>query len=105
MKCLQALSLQSYNKNNYEILVVVDNGSTEDIRKVTDNFSQVKYVFELAKGPAAARNKGIEKAKGDVLAFTDSDCIPDKDWIKKRCFYTYVCSWMWFGRRENSIIL
>ena len=32
-------------------------------------------------GPAGARNKGAEHARGDILAFTDDDCTPDSNWL------------------------
>ncbi|MDP8299563.1 MAG: glycosyltransferase [Candidatus Tantalella remota] len=80
--CLEALHVQTYFRDSIEI-IVVDNGSTEDIREVTDRFSNTIYVREEMPGPAAARNKGIESSKGEILAFTDSDCIPSAHWIEK----------------------
>jgi len=34
-------------------------------------------------GPSWARNEGIAKAKGDLIVFTDDDCVPGKDWLEK----------------------
>ncbi len=79
--CLEALENQTYPKNLYEV-IVVDNGSEEDIQALVTNFSQAKFICESRPGSYTARNKGLSIAKGDVIAFTDSDCIPAKDWIE-----------------------
>lgn len=81
-KCLQVLDNQSYPKHRYEV-IVVDNGSEESIESVISHYSQTRSTYETRPGSYAARNKGISLAKGEVIAFTDSDCIPDLDWIEK----------------------
>ena len=80
--CLQALENQTYSKDLYEV-IVVDNASKEDIKSVVSQFSQAKYAYESKPGSYSARNQGISVAKGEILAFTDADCIPDSDWIEK----------------------
>lgn len=80
--CLQALENQSYLKSLYEV-IIVDNGSEEDIQTLVTNFSQTRFINEIHPGSYAARNKGLSIAKGDVIAFTDADCIPASDWIEK----------------------
>ncbi|MCJ8328721.1 MAG: glycosyltransferase [Lentisphaeria bacterium] len=82
IKCLNALDLQSYPKDAYEVLVI-DNGSKDNIQEVTKGYSQTRLLFEDYPSQAAARNKGIINAKGDIIAFTDSDCIPALDWLEK----------------------
>ncbi|MFN6571201.1 glycosyltransferase [Dendronalium sp. ChiSLP03b] len=79
--CLLALERQTYPKNLYEV-IVVDNASNESIEDVVSEFAQVKPTYEACPGSYAARNKGISLAKGEILAFTDSDCIPASDWIE-----------------------
>lgn len=81
-KCLQALEEQTYPKSLYEV-IVIDNGSDESITPVVAPFRQVKTGYETQRGSYAARNKGISVAQGEVVAFTDSDCIPASDWIEK----------------------
>lgn len=78
-KCLKALTEQ-YKAGEFEILVI-DNDSEEDIKGVAIQFSNVKYLHEKKIGSYAARNCGIRCAKGDIIAFTDADCIPDEDWL------------------------
>ena len=81
--CLAALENQTYPKDLYEV-IVVDNASDEaqDIKGVVAKFSCAIATYESLPGSYAARNKGISLAKGDAIAFTDSDCIPHCDWIE-----------------------
>ncbi|BAY25114.1 glycosyl transferase, group 2 family protein [Calothrix sp. NIES-2100] len=79
--CLQALENQTYPHNMYEV-IVVDNASDEDTKSIVEKFNQAVFTEEVKTGSYAARNKGISLAKGEILAFTDSDCIPASDWIE-----------------------
>jgi glycosyltransferase involved in cell wall biosynthesis len=79
--CLSALRGQSYPADAYEV-VVVDNGSNEDLRPVVAAFPGFRLEREDRPGSYAARNRGITASKGQILAFTDSDCIPDREWIE-----------------------
>jgi glycosyltransferase involved in cell wall biosynthesis len=81
-RCLQALAQQSYPADRFEI-IVVDNGSTPPAaRTLAPQHPCVVFAREPTPGSYAARNRGIELAKGTVIAFTDSDCIPSPDWIE-----------------------
>lgn len=80
--CLKALENQTYLKSLYEV-IVIDNGSDKDIKEVVSQFGQAFAAYENQPGSYFARNKGLSLAKGDVIAFTDSDCIPALDWIEK----------------------
>lgn len=84
--CLQALEKQNYSKDKYEV-IVVDNGSTDNVQSIVKQFNQAKLAFEKKTGSYAARNKGISVAKGILLAFTDSDCIPCEDWLKNGVYH------------------
>ena len=79
--CLEALKNQNYPKNLYEV-IIADNGSDGNIEDLVNKFDQTVFTQEHSPGSYAARNKGISLAKGEVFAFTDSDCIPAQDWIK-----------------------
>lgn len=81
-KCLGTLEHQTYPKNLYEV-IVVDNGSNEDIQTIVRCFKNTVFVRESYPTLHAARNRGILTAKGEILAFTDADCIPAEDWIEK----------------------
>lgn len=80
-KCLSALEEQTYPKNLYEV-IVVDNASKQDIKSVVKQFGQALTTYESRPGSYIARNQAISLAKGEVLAFTDADCIPAPDWIE-----------------------
>ncbi|PSB01505.1 glycosyltransferase [Merismopedia glauca] len=81
--CLEALENQTYPKSNYEV-IVVDNASDngEEIKKVVDQFTQALVAYESFPSSFGARNKGISLAKGNIIAFTDADCIPAINWIE-----------------------
>ena len=73
-RCLQSLLDMDYPA--FEV-IVVDNGSTDGTWGICSRFP-VKLTREDRKGPYAARNKGLELARGDLVFFIDSDCIADK---------------------------
>lgn len=79
--CLQALDEQSYPKSHYEV-IVVDNGSEHSVEPLVRTFGQARAAYEVRPGSYAARNRGIRLAGGEILAFTDADCIPARDWLE-----------------------
>jgi len=80
--CLEALGRQTYPCRHFEV-VVVDNGSDDDVEGATRRFARVRLVRELRPGSYAARNAGIRASRGDLFAFTDSDCVPADDWLER----------------------
>ncbi len=78
--CLDALTQQNYPRDLYEI-IVFDDGSVDSTGAIVRNHS-VRYFYQQNQGPAAARNSGAKEANGEILLFTDSDCIPDSNWIE-----------------------
>lgn len=79
-KCLEALGGQTYPAQMFEVLVVNNDPREKlSVRGYLDNL----YVINEAKpGSYAARNAGIQSARGILLGFCDSDCVPDKYWIE-----------------------
>jgi glycosyltransferase involved in cell wall biosynthesis len=83
---LDALLAQTYPPDAYEILVV-DNGSQDDSMALAETYSQahpgrVRVLSEhRQRGSYTARNAGLAAATGEIIAFTDSDCIPAPDWL------------------------
>ena len=80
-QCLAALELQTYAKDRYEV-IVVDNGSREAITPHVAPFRHAVADFEARAGSYAARNRGLESARGDIMAFTDADCLPSPGWLQ-----------------------
>ena len=63
-------------------IIVVDDGSTDNTSNALKKFeSQIVYLLKQNGGPSSARNLGVKSAGGDYVAFTDSDCLPDRDWL------------------------
>ena len=79
-QCLHAIALQDFPLALFEVIVV--NNDISNI-EVNDKRSNVKIIQETRPGSYAARNRGIEKASGKILAFTDDDCIPDQNWLSE----------------------
>jgi len=78
---IQSLLSQSYPG---EIkIIVVDDGSTDNTQKIVRGFPEADYLRQENSGPAAARNRGAFYSKDDFILFTDSDCIPRKNWVEK----------------------
>lgn len=71
-----AEAIHSVLRQNYERLeiIVVDDGSTDDTADVAARFAaRIRFVQQDNRGPSAARNRGLEMARGDVIAFLDAD--------------------------------
>lgn len=91
-RCLDALMAQTLPGDAYEI-VVVDDGSTDDCRALCEHYAAavqatdgptLRYLRPLGtRGPAAARNRGWRDARGALIAFTDDDTVPDRDWLRE----------------------
>jgi glycosyltransferase involved in cell wall biosynthesis len=67
-------------------LIIVNNGSTDKTESIIREFEKsnsldITYVYEPAPGLSRARNAGISKSKAEIIAFTDDDCYPAKDFL------------------------
>ena len=89
---LASLVTQDFKRAQYEI-IVSDNNSTDNTLDVVEEYvarypQSVNYVIEdKIQSSYAARNQGIKIASGEIMAFIDSDCIADKQWLKKGVSY------------------
>lgn len=79
--CIRALLALDYPKDRYEILMV-DNNSTDASVEIVRRYPEVRLLSETMPGDFAARNKGVSEARGEIIAFTDSDTAPYPDWLR-----------------------
>ncbi|MEX2600421.1 MAG: glycosyltransferase [Balneolaceae bacterium] len=80
-RLVHALQGHTWPSGRMEI-IVVDNGSEDETAEVARQLPVRLFIEDSAKTPYKARNRGIAAAKGEVIAFTDADCIPDKMWLE-----------------------
>ncbi len=78
---LESLQKLNYDRNKVEV-IVVDGNSTDKTQEIVKKYP-VKLVIEEKKGLNLARNIGIKFSNGEIIAFTDSDCIVPPNWITK----------------------
>jgi cellulose synthase/poly-beta-1,6-N-acetylglucosamine synthase-like glycosyltransferase len=94
---LNALLAQDYP--DFEI-IVVNNASTDKTAEVVSKFESksktIRLVHETKKGLLHARERGRKEAKGDIVANSDADCLPDKDWLSKATVY--------FGDKSKNVV-
>ncbi len=78
--CLTSLMSMSYPKDRREILLI-DNGSTDRTLEIARGFSEVSIHVKEDVKVGAVRNYGVQKAKGSVVVFLDSDCVVNQEWL------------------------
>ena len=83
---LKSITEQSYLNDNHEV-IIVDNDSTDDTRRVAERVAERQsnvrvIVEEEVQGSYAARNRGIDHAEGEILAFLDANMIVEGDWLE-----------------------
>jgi hypothetical protein len=62
----------------------VDGGSTDGSHELARGAgARIRMLHDPGNGPSAARNIGLRAARGDVVAFTDADCVPDAEWLAR----------------------
>ena len=80
-KCLSALAYQTVAKSSFET-IVSDNESSCGLKRVEQVIAGRARLVEVSeRGAGPTRNGGADAARGEILAFTDSDCVPAPDWI------------------------
>jgi GT2 family glycosyltransferase len=76
--CLR--SLKKVNYPDYEV-VLVDDGSTDNTKEIVSHHPWVNAIHQPNMGLSVARNVGAAHATGEIIAYTDSDCMADPDWL------------------------
>ncbi|GJL70477.1 MAG: hypothetical protein NPIRA06_31120 [Nitrospirales bacterium] len=79
-RCIEGLLQQNYPREPYEILMI-DNNSTDTSVETVRQYPGIQLLHESMQGSYAARNRGLQEAKGEVMAFIDADCVPSHDWL------------------------
>ena len=80
-ECLRAVAAQSVSRDEYEVIVVVDE-RTRDATAAIARDAGALVITAGDPGAAAARNIGVTAARGEWIAFTDADCIPSRGWLR-----------------------
>lgn len=79
--CVDALAVQTYPHELFDV-IIVNNNPDEGVPKDFCLPKNFKIINEKKPGSYAARNAALRIAKGEIIGFTDSDCIPDRAWIE-----------------------
>jgi glycosyltransferase involved in cell wall biosynthesis len=77
-QCLESLRKLDYP--NYEI-IIVDDGSRDRTAEIAMDFPEFRLIRQPNKGLSVARNVGMQAAHGELIAYTDSDCVVDPHWL------------------------
>ena len=80
-RCLRSLARLRYPRDRLEIVVVDDGSRDETPRVAREHGARVVGSGGSGLGPAAARNRGVAAARGEILAFIDSDCTASAGWL------------------------
>jgi len=84
-RCLEALTTLDYPRDQFEAIIVDDESPhpVDEIAKPFSNSLNILVLRQRHAGPAAARNLGVQHARGKILAFVDDDCVADPDWLRQ----------------------
>jgi len=80
-RCAEALLGLDYPRDRYEVLMI-DNNSSDGSAEIVKRHPGIRLLSEGKPGAYAARNRGLREARGEVIAFTDADCVPRADWLR-----------------------
>jgi glycosyltransferase involved in cell wall biosynthesis len=93
-RCLDALQQQVFPEGVFEIIVVTDGPDFDTVHSINsreDWFMYRVYGTSEKKGPAAARNFGWQMASGNLVLFTDDDCVPSPYWVRSYWLAYNIC--------------
>lgn len=82
-RCLASLDRLDYPREKLEVIVVDDGSSDGTPRVAKESGAVLLFSGGTGRGPAAARNVGAAAARGEILAFIDSDCIASPEWLRE----------------------
>jgi glycosyltransferase involved in cell wall biosynthesis len=97
LACAGALCAQTYPRCSYEVIFIDDGSPDGTYEALESRYGDEGGFFRVLrqdnKGPAAARNYGVSVALGDIILFTDDDCLPAPNWVDKHL--------EWFDRHPD----
>ncbi len=99
-RCVAAL--QQQDAEDLEILIV-DDGSPEPVDALPDGPHAVRILRQANAGPAAARNRGVGAARGDLVCLTDDDCRPAPGWARAFAEAARAGPGLMAGRTVNAL--
>lgn len=83
-RCITALAQSTLDRRRFEVIVVNDGGGNPEnaLHSIVHDLN-LRVLTQPNRGPGAARNHGAGSAHGNLIAFTDDDCIPANDWLER----------------------
>ena len=103
--CLRALAELDYPRDRFEVIVVDDGSGAPPTAAAAPPSLDLTVLTPPHAGPAAARNTGAARARGDFLAFTDDDCMPESRWLRALAAHaTPTIDQALGGRTVNALV-
>ena len=87
-QCLNSLIALDYP--DYEV-ILVDDGSRDNTHEIAARYPDINVIHQENLGLSVARNVGLQAASGSVIAYTDSDCFADPDWLTHLVYRLQQC--------------
>ena len=78
-QCLNSLNNLNYPKDRYEV-IIADSSSTDNTRELSASLG-AKVAAVDGESVCSGRNSGFKAARGEIIAFSDADCVMDRDWL------------------------
>ena len=82
-------SIQRQTFRDYEI-ILVDDGSTDNTKEIAEKYEEIRYIYQEHGGISKARNTGVKAARGQWIAFLDSDDLWKEEKLQKQVDYITV---------------
>lgn len=79
-ECLNAVGKVVQERGDCEAIVIND-GSTDGTAEIVQMYTFARLISQRNAGPSGARNRGVQEARGEIVIFLDSDCVPTENWF------------------------